>query len=54
MLKKLDLAIDEKVSTDRNDEAAVPDTALSRDRDERRSSAVLRAWDETFTSNFED
>ena len=41
MLKKLDLATDEKMSTDRNDEAAVPDTALSRDQDERRSSAVL-------------
>ena len=41
MLKELDLATDETVGADRNDEGAVPDTALLRDRDERRSPAVL-------------
>ena len=41
MLKELDLAKDETMGADRNDGDAAPDTALLRDRDERRSPAVL-------------
>jgi hypothetical protein len=33
---ELDLATDEKVGTDRNDEAAAPDTALSRENGSSR------------------